>query len=90
MHGQHTLTELVPTACRLALFQHCNKRHYCNKRVPLVVNPSKAVNPVGVECRRMGAMRKNAAMIVDEINLKQAVDGPYRERRLKAIRDELA
>ena len=47
---------------------------------PLVVTPSKAVNTVGVESRRVAAARKKAALIIDQPDLKQAMDGPYRER----------
>ena len=38
----------------------------------------------------MAATRKKAALIIDEPDLKQAMDGPYRERWLEAMRDELA
>ena len=38
----------------------------------------------------MAAPRKKAALIIDELDLKQAIDGPYRERWLEAMRDELA
>ena len=56
----------------------------------LVVTPSKAVSAAGVESRRVDAARKKAALIVDEPDLKQAMDSPYRERWLEAMRDELA
>ena len=38
----------------------------------------------------MVAARKKAAKIVDERDLKKAMDGPYSERRLEAMCDELA
>ena len=60
------------------------------QEVPLVVTPSKAISTAGVESRRVAAARKKAALIVDETSLKQAMDGPYRERWLEAMRDELA
>ena len=61
-----------------------------DQAVPLVVTPSKAVNTIGVESRRVDAARKKAALIIDEPDLKQAMDGPYRERWLEAMRDEVA
>ena len=55
-----------------------------------MVTPSKAVNTVGVESRRVAAARKKAALVIDAPDLKQAMDSPYRERWLEAMRDELA
>ena len=59
------------------------------QQVPLVVTPIKAVNTVGVESRQVAAAWKKAALIIDEPDLKQAMDGPYRERWLEARHDEL-
>ena len=64
--------------------------HAAELEAPLVVTPSKAVNTVGVESRRVAAARKKAALIFDEPDLKQAMDSPYCERWLEAMRDELA
>ena len=46
------------------------------QEVPLVVTPSKAVNTVRVESRRVAAARKKAALIIDEFDLKQANGWP--------------
>ena len=54
-----------------------------------MVTSSKAVNTTGVESRRVAAARKEAAFIIDEPDLKQAMDGPYCERWLEAMHDEL-
>ena len=47
-------------------------------------------NTAGVESRQAAAARKKAALIVDEPDLKEAMDGPYREKRFEAMRDEVA
>ena len=38
----------------------------------------------------MAAARKKAPLIIDEPDLQQAMDSPYRERWLEAMHDELA
>ena len=50
------------------------------REVPLVVTPSKAGNIAGVESRRVAEARENVTRIVSEPDLKQAMDGPNRER----------
>ena len=52
------------------------------QEVPLVVTPIKAVNTVGVESRQVAAAWKKAALIIDEPDLKQAMDGPCCEKWL--------
>ena len=50
------------------------------QEVPSVVTPSKAVNTAGVESRRVATARKKAALIIDEPDLKQAMDSRCRVR----------
>ena len=83
-------TAVGAIACSGALALADDATHAAEQEVPLVVTPSKAVNTVGVESRRVAAARKKAALIIDEPDLKQAMDSPYRERWLEAMHDELA
>ena len=83
-------TAVGAIACSSALAMADDVTPAAEQEVPLVVTPSKAVNTVGVESRRVAAARKNATLIIDEPDLKQAMDSPYRERWVGAMRDELA
>ena len=77
-------------ACSGALALADDATPTAEQEQPLVVTPSKAVNTVGVESRRVAAAKKKAALIIEEPDLKQAMDGPDRERWLEALCDELA
>ena len=83
-------TAVGAVACSSTLALADDATNAAEQEVPLVVTPSKAANTVGVESRRVAAARKKAALIIDEPDLKQAMDGPYRERCLEAMHDELA
>ena len=83
-------TAVGAIACSSALALADDATPAAEQEVPLVVTPSKAVNTVGVESRRVAAARKKAALITEEPDLKQVLDGPHRERWLEAMRDELA
>ena len=77
-------------ACSSSLALADDATPAAEQEVPLVITPSKAINTVGVESRRVASARKKAALIIDEPDLKQAMDSQTRERWLKAMRDELA
>ena len=83
-------TAVGAIACSSALTLADDATPAAEQEVLLVVTPSKAVNTVGVESRRVAAARKNTALIIDEPDLRQAMDSPYRKRWLVAIRDEAA
>ena len=86
--GKSTAVDAIACSSALALADDATPA--AEQEVPLVVTPSKAVNTVGVESRRVAAARKKTALIIDEPDLKQAMNGPYRERWLEAMHDELA
>ena len=78
--GKSTAVGAVVFHSALALAN--NATPVAEQEVPLVVTPSKVVSTIGVESRRVAAARQKAAMIVDEPDLKQAMDGPCCEKWL--------
>ena len=63
-------------ACCVALALADAVTPAAEQEVPSVVVPSKAVDTVGLESRRVAVARKKSALIVDEPYPKQAMDGP--------------